>query len=167
MVFTSTALNICYFKLTRIPIYAFNLLKQPQFKQKEPILYQNLKKISMSLSAPIQLSQSTKLNIHPKIRRFEKLQQPPPRLRKVLQQLNTDNTQLSQTIQSFSGFVDWLALHLVEDIEDHPALLQDFLPQFLENREFTEIIIQAASFEVYNLVEKSNDIATYLSLIHI
>ncbi|EAY18164.1 hypothetical protein TVAG_122300 [Trichomonas vaginalis G3] len=161
IIFTSSALSICYSKLTRIPIYVFNLLKQPSFKQREPILYQNIKKISMSLSAPIQLSQTTKLNIHPKIRRFEKLQQPPPRLRRNLQNLNNDSQMLHPTIQAFTGYLDWLALHLVEDIEDHPCLLQTFLPSIIEDREFTEIMIQAASYEVYNLVEKSDEIATY------
>lgn len=161
LAFSSTALNICYTRLTKIPIYVFNLTKQPQFKQREPLLFKNLKKIANLQSTPMQLSQTTKLSIHAKIRRFEKLAQPPPRLRKILQSLNSQTETLDHLLQSFQGYTDWLALHLVEDIEDHPAMLQTFLPNFIEHRAFAETIIQAASFEVYNLVDKSNDIATY------
>ena len=159
--FTSSALNICYTRLTKIPVFLFNILKQPQFKTHEPQLYQKMKKISLTISAPIQLSQTTKLDIHPKIRRFEKLSQPPPKLCKIIQLVHEEPKFLETTIQSFGGYKDWLALHLVENIEDHPSTLQALLPHITANRDFVEIIIQAASFEVYNLIEKSSEISTY------
>lgn len=143
--FAMAALDICAIKLVKYPEYAFALLKQPLLRTSK--LYARIRKLSSNLSAPINLSKKTTLTLHPLLMRFDKLPTPLPRI----QQLLTDPTNIA-TIQPTNEHIDWIALHLVSTIQDHPKLLNQLLPALLKNPQFVRIVIQAAIFESIQLI---------------
>ena len=157
--FTACALEICWAKLAALPQYVFKILKEPLFKSSQPQLYEKLRKLSSNLATPVRHAKTANVTLHPKLRRFEKLPIPPPRICRLIQQIRTDPTLIS-TLSRYSEYLDWLALHLVTVIQDHPTELPSLLAQLLQTPSFTRIVFEAAIFESIQLI-KSDNLATY------
>ncbi|OHS97943.1 hypothetical protein TRFO_35741 [Tritrichomonas foetus] len=149
--FSISALEICASKLTKQPEFVFALLKQPMLRS-TPQLYDRIRKLSANLSAPVNLAKTTTLTLHPRLIRFEKLPTPLPRVCKLIQQIPSDPSIIMSIITSYQPHIDWLALHLVSTIQDHPKLLDQLLSSLLGAPQFTRIVIQAAIFESIQLI---------------
>lgn len=145
-----SALEICSNKLRKQPEYVFSLLKQPLLRNYP--LYEKIRKISANMSVPLNLSKPTILSLHPNLKRFEKLPAPHPRVCKLIQQIPNDPSVISSIISSTDPHIDWVALHLVSTIQDHPKLLDHVLTALLGSTQFTKIVIQAAIFESIQLI---------------
>ncbi|OHT12509.1 hypothetical protein TRFO_17537 [Tritrichomonas foetus] len=150
--FSVPALDICYPKLATVPQAVFSILKQPLLKNSQPQLYEKIKKLSTNLATPVHLAKSTSLTLHPRLKKFEKLSTPPPRVCKLIQQIPNDPCLIHSIITSYKPYIEWLALHLVSTIQDKPVLLLTLLNHLLEAPQFTRIVIQAAIFESIQLI---------------
>ena len=84
--------------------------------------------------------------------KFEKLPTPLPRVCKLIQQIPNDPNLITSIINLYEPYIDWLALHLVSTIQDHPKLLDKILPSLLTANQFSKIVIQASIFESIQLI---------------
>lgn len=150
--FSIEALHVCYAKLSSFPQAVFSILKQPLLKKADQELYDNIKKLSSNLAIPVHLPKSTALTLHPRLKIFEKLATPLPRVCKLIQQIPNDPTLIQSIVTSYSPYVEWLALHLVSTVQDKPSLLPTIMKQLLESSQFSKIVIQAAIFESIKLI---------------
>jgi len=159
--FVTAVLSISIHKLSKYPHFIFDLLKQNDLKNYDSALYHRIKKISQLISSPARLIQSVNITMSPSIKHFASISLPPPRLCKIVQAVYSDPEGLSSTLPLFEGFTEWLALQLVVKIEDHPAMLSDFIPHFNRDLIFSDLIVRAASFEALSLILKSKDLSSY------
>ena len=149
-IFATVALEICVSKLAKQPEFVFTLLKQPLLRNLP--LYERIRKLSSNLSVPIHLTKATVLTLHPNLLKFEKLPTPLPRVCKLIQQIPNDPNLITSIINLYEPYIDWLALHLVSTIQDHPKLLDKILPSLLTANQFSKIVIQASIFESIQLI---------------
>lgn len=150
--FSVQALEICYLKLVLVPAAAFSILKQPLLRNSQPNLYEKVRKLSVNLTTPVQLPKATVLTLHPRLKKFEKLEMPPPRVCKLIQQIPNDPTFIQSIVVTYSQYIEWLALHLVSAVQDRPTLLQTLLIQLQDTPQFSKIVIQAAIFQSIQLI---------------
>lgn len=150
--FSIEALQICYTKLSSFPQAVFSILKQPLLRQADPQLFEKIKKLSSNLATPVHLPKSTVLSLHPRLKKFEKLATPSPKVCKLIQQIPSEPSLIQSIVTSYSPYVEWLALHLVSTVQDRPSLLPTIRKQLLESSQFSRIVIQAAIFESIQLI---------------
>lgn len=155
--FANNALNICYNVLENDPIFLFSLLKLPRFQKTNPELNEKVTKLTERFSTQHSaLPPVRSLEIPQKISRFKDVQSPPLWISKDIHLSN-----LNLVISSLVGYHDWLALYLVEYIEDHPYQLKQIVSQIEKNKDFLEIFKQAACFEAHSLIVKNSKIESH------
>jgi CCR4-NOT transcription complex subunit 1 len=88
--------------------------------------------------------------------RFEHLEAPPPRICKLVQQIYTD----PDVLETILCYGDWLAIHLVTDVQDHPAHYEQVIGLCRCSSPLSKVVVQAAIWESLRLI-LSDKIGTY------
>ncbi|OHS96190.1 hypothetical protein TRFO_10120 [Tritrichomonas foetus] len=147
--FATVLLNHSLQKLSDYPQLVFDVLHDSQLRTQKPSLYDKILKIAQALNEPIQASRAAILNMHPKLRRFDLISNPPPRVCKAVQQIKSEPGSLHSLLNNFPQYKDWIAKYIVSAIQDTPSLLQDLLQPIIESGSFMNIIFQASAAQAH------------------
>ncbi|OHT08692.1 hypothetical protein TRFO_04762 [Tritrichomonas foetus] len=147
--FATTALEAALPKLSDFPQFVYDVMHESQLRSYKPSLYDKVHKIGQALNEPIQSSRTTVLHIHPKLKRYEQISSPPPRVCKAIQSIQADPSSLPTLLENFPLYRDWIAYHIVCIIQDTPELLNPLLTHLLENKSFLTYVFQASASQAH------------------
>jgi CCR4-NOT transcription complex subunit 1 len=101
-------------------------------------------KVQKLLREPAKSSANKTISVHPLLKRFESLQDPPPRVCKDVQSFQKDPSTLMQHLNTHKQYSDWFALHIVRAIQDQPRLSKSYVEGINQAGPFWKTVFQAA-----------------------
>ena len=155
--FAATVLETSLTKLSDFPQFAHDiLLHGQQIRSYKSQLFDKVQKICQALNEPIQTGRTAVLNVNPKLKRYEQIPSPPPRVCKSVQSLcakfmanidkesstpderneNENSDQIYETLENllkdYPIYREWIANYIVCAIQDTPELLKTLVPTILK-----------------------------------
>jgi CCR4-NOT transcription complex subunit 1 len=146
--FARTALFAMAPKLSDYPQFVFELLRETPLRDKDFELYERLQKVDQ-LNEPLAVKYPKSLQMHPILRKFELLENPPPAEAKAMLAGLENPDELGRLAASLSP---WLAKMLVLRISEKPALINSISPVIIAIPKFSRIVFEAASFLVHKFI---------------
>lgn len=140
------ALELILPKIDNFPQFIFDVMRETRIRDLSPEIFAQVQSIGQKINEPLHSTLPKTINVHPLLMRFLNMRtQPPPSVARALLNLAQEPTSLHDILKKHYKLHDWIALSVVDTIQDKPALLPAFEPYFKENSDFTSIVFQAAS----------------------
>ena len=144
--FGLSALQVIMPHIAQYPHFIYDLMRESKVRDNSPELFEKIQKAGQKISKPLPKS----INIHPDLLRFKSLKPPSPRLAKSLTKLATEPISLQEVLKDKKTFTpqtyDLIALTVVDTIQDCPLTITYFCSVIPSDRDFMDIVFQAASF---------------------
>lgn len=131
--------------ISNYPQFIYDVMRETRIRDHSPKLFEQIQKIGQKINEPYHSSLPKSITVHPKLLRFNNLKKPSPKLARELVTLQADPTKLLVVLQNNPQGYDWIALTVVDTIQDNPALLPAFIPYLHSSGDFLSIVFQAAA----------------------
>jgi hypothetical protein len=132
--FATATLEICYHRLLDLPAFVQRLLHQPLLRTAHPRLHAAIQELSAHVG------RNAALSLHPRLARFANVAPPPPKVCRVVLQLDSG---LDVVLPAANGHHDWLALHCVNLVLDRQKQLPFVAGEVITQLPFSKIVTEA------------------------